>query len=269
MQALMGRHILGAATMPVMQFAVAVQLGTADAGIFQVAVRVFTLVESIVMTPYRFVVMPLFAMAKKGTDQLATLANKAVSMGCLIAAPAYCGLIAVAPSLMPLMLGEKNGPPCVLTVQLLSLNGVLGASSLVVNQILVARGYAAVVFRRSLLLYALSIAPAVMATVYSVQAVAFVYGAIGGSVSLLVSWFFAKKYIGVNVLQVASTWARVTVAGALLSSLLLVYLLIPGKQYLFQFVLVVAFAPIIYVSTLFFSAKNELIALVGVLRARR
>jgi O-antigen/teichoic acid export membrane protein len=266
MLALTGRHVLGAAAIPLILYATAFQLGTAEAGIFQIAVRLYSLVDSIVMTPYRFVVMPIFAMARKGKIELAKQVSKAVRLGSLIASPAYFCLIVIAPSLIPFVLGEKNGSACVLAVQLLSINGVMAAPTNVINQILVARGYASAVFRRSLLMYVLAIFPALLATLHSVQAVAFVYGTVGGLSGLIVTLVFAKKYLYINVGTVVRGWLRLSIAGALLLLLYGIYQFISPGNYLFQMALILTLSPVLFLLVLLLIARGELRALIDVVR---
>jgi O-antigen/teichoic acid export membrane protein len=268
MLVLTGRHVLGAATIPVISYATAYQLGTTEAGIFQIAFRINSLVDSLIMMPYRFVVMPIFASAKKSAMDLAKQINKAVALGSIIATPFYFGLIIIAPSLIPFVLGIQNGGPCVIAVQLLSIQGVMAAPVNVMNQIMVARGHAIVVFRRSLLMYAFTVIPVVLATLHSVIAVAFIYGSVGGLSGLILTLICARKYLHINVKNVVRTWLRLTMVGAFLLSLYGIYLFTLPAQYLVQISLIISLSPVVYFFTLFLIAKNDLNGLIAAVKWR-
>ena len=213
LKALIGRNLLAAATMPLIQYVTALQLGTHDAGILQISTRIYTLVDSVVMTPYRFVVMPLFAALRSAQDDVGDKAARAVAMGTFVSVPVYMGLALVAPVLLPTAVGAANGLPSVPIVQWLCLHGVLASASPVANQILTARGAASVAFLRSRQTFAFAVVPTLLATMHSLQAVAFTYGVIGGLASLALTLRALHNTLGVPAASLFSPWLRICLAG--------------------------------------------------------
>lgn len=246
-QSLIGRNVLAAATFPLIQYSVAIFLGTHDAGILQISIRIYSLVDSVVMTPYRFVLLPIFASMKRDGTEIAEKSLSAIGLGSFVSVPAYFGLLVIAPALVPLAVGPANGEPSVLIIQLLCLNAIIGSCGPIVNQILVARGYVSIVFRRQIAMYLCSILPSSLAAFFSLKAVALTYGAFGGSVNLLFTLLLARRYLGVPVQNALGVLARIILS----ASSLLLLLWVSSKisiDPLPQIGFIIVAAPLLYVS---------------------
>ncbi|MFW5330330.1 oligosaccharide flippase family protein [Hydrogenophaga sp. ZJX-1] len=222
--ALGGRHLLGAAALPILQYTTAVQLGTTGAGILQIALRVFSLLDTLILAPYRFVVLPLFSRAKSDEGWIQSNLLRTITFACLIVIPVQIGAIIMAPILLPLAIGYSNGSQAVGALQFLCIYGLLAAPINVVNQVLLARGFSTQIFRRSLMMYALAVFPAALAARYSVEAVTLTYGLCGGLGGFVVTLLLLRKLLNVPIKPIVMAWLRVTLSAILMLFACLGYL---------------------------------------------
>ena len=195
---LLGRYGLTSLTLPLFQFAVITNLGLVAGGIFQLGQRLLGLVDSLVTTPVRFVALPMFARLSVDDARFAAGFTKGVGYAAVLTAPIYLGLAAVAPMLLPLMVGAENGPPAVTTFQLLCLYGPPGVVVGLISQAFVSRGRASVAFNRAVLMFVLSSVACIGASFVSVEAVALAYSAVAGFFGLMPSLALVQRYCGVS-----------------------------------------------------------------------
>lgn len=220
---LLGRYGLTSLTLPLFQFAVITNLGLVAGGIFQLGQRLLGLVDSLVTTPVRFVALPMFARLSADDARFATGFTKGVGYAAVLTAPIYLGLAAVAPMLLPLVVGPENGPPAVTTFQLLCLYGPPGVVVGLISQAFVSRGRASVAFNRAVLMFVLSTTACVGASFFSVEAVALAYSLVAGFVGLLPSLALVQRYCGV------SAGALLRAAGApLLAAVVMAAVVLPA-----------------------------------------
>lgn len=214
--ALAGRYLLTSITSPLLQFVVTAQLGVLWGGAFQLALRLHALIGALVVAPLRFLALPFFTRANEQAGGLRRSLLSAVAVGSCIASPAYLGMIAVAPDALPLLLGQTNGLMSVDLFRLIALYGPFSVPVAMTNEALTAVGLAAVVFRRSLVLYAVVILPCVVATSYSIFLVSIVYSVVGGVSGLLLSLFLARSLLGTGSAEIFFAFARPLLAAAMM-----------------------------------------------------
>ena len=196
--ALLGRHALSAAVIPLLQISVSAQLGAAAGGVFQIAFRIFTLADSVVVTPFRFLILPTFARAARRQADLTGRMVAAADLGAVIFFPAYFGLLATASTVIPLLIGPTNGGAVVSAVQILAVYGPLSLLTWITNHAVTAVGGAVLVFRRSLLMYALVVAPCLVAAFVSLQMLLLIYAVWGGGVGMAFALAMAKARFGLS-----------------------------------------------------------------------
>jgi O-antigen/teichoic acid export membrane protein len=137
-----GRGFAMHATMPLLQLMVGAGLGPAAAGSFQIAQRLLALASTLTLTPLRFATLPVYVQVRDDAPRLRRTVVKTAGLVSLVSAPIHFGLLAVAPLLLPLVVGEANGTASVPPLQALLLVGAHSALFLVFMQALTAIGRA-------------------------------------------------------------------------------------------------------------------------------
>lgn len=267
LSALAGRNLIAASTFPLIQYFTALQLDLSSAGILQIAFRIYTLVDSIVMTPYRFVVLPLFSGLKVITKNIGQEVRKAISIGSFVSSPVYVFVIMIAPVLLPALIGQ-NGASSVLLVQLVAINGLFSSATLVVNQILVARGYAAVVFFRSLIMFFMVIVPCVVVARFGLPAIGLTFSLFGGCIGVFVSLCFARNILDVSMADVFYAWLKVTVSASFMLLLSILYFIDFPVDDISKLIFMSIFAPFVYLVAASFIAKDVFVGFLNAVRHR-
>lgn len=97
-------------------------LSTADIGLLRLAWRCIDLVSQVAVIPLASVALPTYARLQGRPGELAAAFNGFVAMSAVLALPAFLGMAAVAPTLIPLLFGEQ-WRDAVPVVRILSLLG--------------------------------------------------------------------------------------------------------------------------------------------------
>ena len=87
--ALLMGHLLSAAIIPLLSIIVSVRPGATAAGMMQVAFRVLSLIDAVVVGPLRYLTVPLFARAAHQGRDVGEAVLAAASIGALLLFPAY------------------------------------------------------------------------------------------------------------------------------------------------------------------------------------
>ncbi|MDB5971336.1 MAG: polysaccharide biosynthesis protein [Hydrocarboniphaga sp.] len=101
-------------------------LGVAALGYYGLARRVFDLLKDMLIVPLNMVALPSIAKARARGDELPRLFGAALRVSTFIANPAFLGLIAIAPLLIPAVFGA-GWQPTVPALQLMALLGLRSA----------------------------------------------------------------------------------------------------------------------------------------------
>jgi PST family polysaccharide transporter/lipopolysaccharide exporter len=177
-----GRGLATNAMMPVLQLMVGAGLGPAAAGSFQISQRFLTLALMVAVTPLRFASLPVFVRVRDDAARLRRTVINAAGLASLISAPIFFGLLAVAPILLPLAVGEANGTASVPTLQALLLVGGHAGLFPVFIQSLVTVGRASTALRWSLAMFVLNMIIGAVSVLYSETLVALGYSLLGYAV---------------------------------------------------------------------------------------
>lgn len=123
-----GTRLIQACDSAVPRAAILLTLGQAALGQFAIAWRLYDQVLSLLVGPLNALALPAAARGRAEPEALRRLLVGATRLSSLVAYPAFLGLCAIAPVLIPLAFGaEWLG--AVLAVQILALLGVRGAVS--------------------------------------------------------------------------------------------------------------------------------------------
>ncbi|WP_299938795.1 oligosaccharide flippase family protein [uncultured Pelagimonas sp.] len=157
-----------------LQFSIGLGLGLAAAGAFQIAQRVYQILDALCLAPIRFLVLPLFSREaeKRGGALSADTLRRALGLTGLISAPVYLGTIVVAGPLLQRVIGPENASQSLPALQLLCLLGLSMASVTVLTQALTVAGHAGLALRRTIWTLCATALLALPGLLYSVEAVA-------------------------------------------------------------------------------------------------
>lgn len=206
--ALVGRYGFSAMVVPLLQLVTAVQLGHAAAGALQVAFRVYSMVETLLIVPFKYLILPVLARTVREGGDIMPQLIRAISLGAVVFVPTYIGILAGAPLALPIVLGETNGAAAAPALQFLSLFGLSFVVTSVVNHALVANGEVATVFRRSAIMFFVVTIPCVVAVHRGLLTMLAIYALWGGVVGLTIAVLLARRYFSVKVGDILSVvWA--------------------------------------------------------------
>lgn len=267
--ALLARHALSSAVIPLLSILVNVQLGAAAAGTMQIAFRILGLIDSIVVSPLRYITMPLFARtARDGRDLGATIVA-ALSIGSLLLFPSYVGVIATAPALLPVLLGSVTGDAVVTAVQLLLPYGMIALVTWTINNALVATGRAVSVAQRNYVIYPFVVVPSALATFHSVPITMLIYGIWGGLVTSSLAVVMARKYFGIPPSRLLSPLVGPLIcAGAMGAIVWISRSTILAADTFVSLVLQIVLGCVVYAALLLLVSRKQLTTAVGLVRGR-
>ncbi len=175
--AISGRALLSTAVLPALQIGIGLGFGMPAAGGFQIAQRVFRLIDAICLAPVRLLILPLMAqrraLAEQGLNVPATL--RALRVAGALSAPLFVGTLVFAGDALHWLLGATAAQAATPIVQLLCLLGANAAIMAVLGPALTAAGQAGLTLQRVALMLAVTIALALPAAGLSVNAMVLAY----------------------------------------------------------------------------------------------
>ncbi|MDP7573062.1 MAG: lipopolysaccharide biosynthesis protein, partial [Myxococcota bacterium] len=110
---LTGTHVLAVVNTRFIDIAIGFFLGAAATGYFRVARQLFDLVTQICLTPLQTNALPIFSRMQQDRARLAIAFEDLVRATAHLTFPAFLGLAAVLPVLIPLVFGERWEPSIV------------------------------------------------------------------------------------------------------------------------------------------------------------
>jgi len=124
----LGVRLLNEMDNQIPKLVVGATLGPTALGLLAVAIRISDILKNMLIVPLNAVALPAIARARAQGADVEKLFVSALRVSTGIANPAFFGLIAVAPLLLPTLLGE-HWRPAVPVLQVLSLLGLRSAVS--------------------------------------------------------------------------------------------------------------------------------------------
>ncbi|WP_176439233.1 oligosaccharide flippase family protein [Puniceibacterium sediminis] len=185
--AISGRALLSGSIYAILQFSIGLVLGLGAAGAFQIAQRVYQILDALCLAPIRFLVLPLFSRTAEVGD--GTLPGRTIERGLyvtgLVSAPFYIGTIAIAGPALTLVIGAENASHSVLPLQLLCVLGLPMASLTILTQALTVVGHAGLAFHRTVWMLLGTVVFSLPALLISVEAVTLCFVVVSYLVMLL------------------------------------------------------------------------------------
>lgn len=210
---IMGRALLNNSQMPMAQLAIGVILGPAAAGAFQIATRMFELIDALTLSPLRFIALP----------QLATEADLRRAIGqhtqraAMLAAWVWGGTLVATTPILTLATGAAHAAAAAPVLQALACLGLASAIMMPLTQALTAQRHTGLLFARA----ALTLGSATLAMLPALTlsptacALALSFAGIIGHLWLLVR---ALPLLGLDLADLAPI--KPLIAGALMVALL-------------------------------------------------
>jgi PST family polysaccharide transporter len=131
----LGARSLGVIDKMLPRALIGVLLGSEALGFYVVAWRLYEQINAVLLTPLNTLALPLAARWQANTAALTALLARAIRLTTTLAFPAYLGLAAIAPLLVPAMLGP-GWHPAILLVQIMLMLGVRSAMTSFNNGVL-------------------------------------------------------------------------------------------------------------------------------------
>lgn len=103
------RNVVKSSINPAIQFIVTAVLGAAAGGLYLIGVRFVSILSSLSMMPAQYAALPLFNRVKGDPLRRAGALLNAAAVMSVLSAPIYVGTSALAPFLLPALLGGQGG----------------------------------------------------------------------------------------------------------------------------------------------------------------
>jgi len=114
-------------------------LGTTALGYYTIAYRLLLMITRLLLNVINAVALPAFSRLQHDSEKMRQGFYTATQYSCLIAFPAFLGLSAIAPELIPALHGAQWGPS-IPVLQVLGLSGILLSLFFFNNPVIVAAG---------------------------------------------------------------------------------------------------------------------------------
>ncbi|WP_338549489.1 oligosaccharide flippase family protein [Roseovarius phycicola] len=170
------RDIVGAAQMPLALLAVGLTLGLPAAGAFQIATRIYNLIDALTLSPLRFIALPQLAQDTVGS-RLRFVEH--LSRAAWLASWVWAIVLLFAPDLLGLLLTHEHASATAPILRAFAGLGLFSALTMPLNQALTVRLQTSLVLQRAivmlclgalLLLPALTVSPTACALALSAAA---------------------------------------------------------------------------------------------------
>jgi PST family polysaccharide transporter len=217
---MMGSEILAFANKRLDQFLVGYFLGVTLLGYYNIAKRLIIIVTEVISGSINKVAWPVFSSVQKNPEKLKYVFFEATKFTSLIAFPAFLGLVAISPQLVPLLFGDK-WIPAIPVLQVLAGLGMLRSVMRLQASLLVGIGYASLHLRLQLILAVASVIGFMLVKHWGLVAVAFSYVVV--TIILMPMWlravhrlvgFDLRGYFSQYAVPLQGSLAMFVIAGA-------------------------------------------------------
>lgn len=243
-------------------------LGPSPAGLYAVAQNVMLAPMSRITQPIAELFFPAFSRIQDQPERIAALWLRVNRLVAALAVPAMLGLIAVAPELVDVVLGERwDGATPVLRI--LAVVGLLHSLQKLNSSILQARNRTGELFRYSVIVLAASLTAFVTGLHWGVVGVATAYAISSTIVEPYYTWLTARS-VGLSLLDVTRNLAGVAQASAvMLLGVLAADWLLAGIGAAPRLALLIALGVVVYVPALLWREPRILAEARELLGSRR
>lgn len=144
-------------------------LGAAQVGIYGLARRPLEFLSNVLLGPISLITMPVVARLQADPRRTAIYYVSAVRIASLIGFPAFTGLAAIAPDLVPLLLGE-SWKDSIMAIQIVMLLGLTRSVDGIAGGVAVAHGHSSIILHFSLAYSIVAAALLVVASPFGLEA---------------------------------------------------------------------------------------------------
>lgn len=214
--AIAGRALIAGGTQPLMQFCIGLFLGLEASGAFQIAQRIYQIIDALCLAPIRFLVLPLFARARQNNGGVlpGPAVLKGLGTASLVTAPFYLGTLVIAEPALTLVIGARNAAGSVLPLQILCLLGFNITLVTILTQAATAAGRPEIPLRRAAATLALTTVLGLPALQVSTEAVTLAF--VAASYAALIGYLHRLSPVfGLSASSMAAVAARPYAAGML------------------------------------------------------
>lgn len=191
-------------------------VGAAALGAYALAYNVILIPFSRLATPVQQVLFPAFSRLQDQPERIAALWIRTTRLVGALSIPALCGLVVVAPDLVPVVFGDK-WDAVVPLIQVLAWVGLLQSLQTLNTEILTARDKTATVFRFSLIFFAAHMTAFVVGLHWGVTGVAVAYAISSTLVEPILTWITARS-LSISVWRVVGSLTGVVTASVLMTA---------------------------------------------------
>lgn len=248
-------------------------VGAAALGAYALAYNAILIPFSRLATPVQQVLFPAFSRLQDQPQRIAELWIRTTRLVGALSIPALCGLVVVAPDLVPVVFGER-WHQAVPIIQVLAWVGLLQSLQTLNTEILTARDKTSTVFRFSVGFFSAHLTAFIVGLHWGVEGVAVAYAISSTIVEPVFTWMTARS-LGISVWRVIFCFTGVVQAAAVMA--VVCYearelLLGAGVGALGRLVLVVGLGVAVYVPVVLWRQRELRAELAGgraMLRRRR
>jgi O-antigen/teichoic acid export membrane protein len=191
-------------------------VGASALGAYALAYNVILIPFSRLATPVQQVLFPAFSRLQDQPERIAALWIRTTRLVGALSIPSLCGLVVVAPDLVPVVFGDRWGDVVPL-IQVLAWVGLLQSLQTLNTEILTARDETATVFRFSLIFFAAHMTAFAVGLQWGVTGVAVAYAISSTLVEPILTWITARS-LQISVWRVLGSLNGVVIASVLMAA---------------------------------------------------
>jgi O-antigen/teichoic acid export membrane protein len=248
-------------------------VGASALGVYALAYNVILIPFSRLATPVQQVLFPAFSRLQDQPERIAALWIRTTRLVGALSIPALCGLVVVAPDLVPVVFGDR-WDDAVPLIQVLAWVGLLQSLQTLNTEILTARDKTATVFRFSLVFFAAHMTAFVIGLQWGVTGVAVAYAISSTLVEPILTWVTARS-LSISAWRVVGSLGGVATASIVMAAVcyeLRAVLIGAGVGELGRLVLVAAAGLLVYAPVVLWrqpELRGEVAGALAMVRRRR
>lgn len=212
--ALMGTNVVEFFTRQSDNLLIGYFLGPVALGYYAIGYRLVYLMTEFLGGTVNNVAWPVFARLQKESDRMKSIFYKAIQTVALFTFPAFLGIFALAPEIVPMFFGVKWSPSIPI-MQVLAFVGIVNAISFMNDSVIVAMGRSNWYFALEASIAAFNVVGFLIAVHFGIVAVAASY-VIVRFIFMPVSLIMVRKLIGVNLIAYLKQLQGIVVASAIM-----------------------------------------------------
>jgi O-antigen/teichoic acid export membrane protein len=191
-------------------------VGASALGVYALAYNVILIPFSRLATPVQQVLFPAFSRLQDQPERIGALWIRTTRLVASLSVPALCGLVVVAPDLVPVVFGDR-WDDAVPLIQVLAWVGLLQSLQTLNTEILTARDKTATVFRFSLIFFAAHMTAFIVGLHWGVTGVAVAYAISSTLVEPIFTWMTARS-LNMSMWKVVRSFSGVAQASILMAA---------------------------------------------------